>query len=184
MTGTSTQEAVSFTPDRLERFKRTVAKYEQPASALLPTLWLAQEQWGHISQPVLRYVAGLLEMSEVQVTEVVSFYFMFRKKDMGKYCLQVCNNITCTMMGSEKVMEVIREELGIGVGEVTPDGAFSCMSVQCLGSCDTAPVVQVNDDYFENQEAEAFRKLLRRWKAGEKPTLAARSVDSVGGDRA
>jgi NADH-quinone oxidoreductase E subunit len=180
---TTTQEKIAFTPDRLERFQRTLAKYEQPASALLPTLWLAQEQWGFIGPPVLRYVAGLLGMTEVQVTEVVSFYFMFKKKDMGKYCLQVCNNITCTMMGSEKVMEVIREELGIGVGEVTADGQFSCLSVQCLGSCDTAPVVQVNEDYFENQNAEAFRALLRRWKAGEKPTLPGRSEHHATGDR-
>jgi NADH-quinone oxidoreductase E subunit len=161
--------SVAFTPERLEKFKQTVALYEQPASALLPTLWLAQEQFGWISPDVIRYVAGLLGMTERQVTEVTSFYFMFKKKDMGKVCLQVCNNITCTMMGSEKVMEVIKDELGIGPNQVTADGQFSCLSVQCLGSCDTAPVVQVNDDYFENQEAEKFRALLKKWKAGEKP---------------
>lgn len=172
--------SVAFTPERLERFKKTVAKYEQPASAVLPTLWLAQEQWGFITPEAIRYVAELLGMTERQVTEVTSFYFMFRKKDMGKYCLQVCNNITCTMMGSEKVMAVIKEELGIGINEVTPDGQFSCQSVQCLGSCDTAPVVQVNDAYFENQDAETFRKTLREWKAGKKPQNAHTDLLSGG----
>lgn len=162
-------EKIEFTPERLDRFRKTVAKYEKAQSALLPALYLAQEQWGYLSAPVMEYVAKLLEIPAATVFEAASFYFLFRKKDMGKFCMQVCNNITCSMMGSEEVLKIIREELGLKPGEVSPDNRFSCVAVQCLGSCGTAPVVQINDDYFENMEPEVFRKLVRSWKAGEDP---------------
>lgn len=166
---TAPREKVAFTAERLERFDKTVAKYEKAQSALLPALYLAQEQWGFLTPAVMEYVAGLLKMPAATVFEAASFYFLFKKKDMGKYCMQVCNNITCSMMGSEKVLQIIREELGIGPNDVSSDGRFSCMAVQCLGSCDTAPVVQVNDDYFENMDPDVFREHLRKWKAGEEP---------------
>lgn len=155
---------VAFTPENLARFKATVAKYEVPASALLPTLYIAQEQFGFLSNEVMVYVGTLLDMPPVKVFEAASFYSMFKKKDMGKYCLQVCNNITCTMMGAERLVKVIKDDLKIGPMEVTKDGKFSYVPVQCLGSCDTAPVCQVNDDYVENLDAEKFRALLRELK--------------------
>jgi NADH-quinone oxidoreductase E subunit len=158
---------VEFTQDRLERFKKIVAKYEVPASAILPALYLAEEQFGYLSPPVIEYVAGLVKMPPAQAFEVVSFYFMFKKKDMGRWCLQVCNNITCHMMGSEGLIRVIKEDLGIGVNEVTSDGLFSYLPVQCLGSCDTAPVCSINDEYFENLTPESFRELLKKMKLRE-----------------
>ena len=160
---------VVFTPDRLERFETTLRKYETKASALLPTLYLAQEQFGYLTNPVMDYVASLLEMAPVQVYEAASFYLLFKKKEMGRFCLQVCNNITCTMMGSEELLKIIQEELGIGPSEVTDDKMFSLLPVQCLGSCDTAPVVQVNEDYVEKLNPEKFREFLRKLKRGEKP---------------
>jgi len=153
---------LAFTPERMEKFRQTVAKYEEPACALLPTMYLAQEQWGFLSPQVLIYVAKLLDMPPVKVFEAATFYILFKKKDMGRYCLQVCNNITCTMMGSEALMKVIKEEIGIGPMEVSADGNFSLMPVQCLGSCDTAPVVQVNEEYVENLDPEKFRELIRK----------------------
>jgi len=157
----------AFTPDRLEKFKALVAKYEVPASALLPTLYLAQEQNGHLTGPALEYVAKLLGMQPARVFEAATFYVMFKKKDMGKFCLQVCNNITCTLMGSEDLIQVIHDDLKLKPMQVTEDGVFSYMPVQCLGSCDTAPVVQVNEEYFENQDADKFRKLLSDLRSGE-----------------
>jgi len=158
---------VAFTPERMDKFKSLVAKYEEPACALLPTLYMAQEQHGHLSGPVLEYVAKLLELPAARVFEAASFYVLFKKKDMGKFCLQVCNNITCTIMGSEDLIHVIKEDLKLKPMEVTADGVFSYMPVQCLGSCDTAPVVQVNEEYFENQDADKFRKLLQGLRSGE-----------------
>jgi NADH-quinone oxidoreductase E subunit len=165
----ATKKPVAFSPERMERFNALVAKYEVPSSALLPVLWLAQEEFGFLSPDVQRYVAQLLGMPPARVFEAVTFYVMFRKKDMGKWCLQVCNNITCTMMGSEDLLRVIKEELGISKPyEVAADGQFSVVPVQCLGSCDTAPVVQINDDYYEKLDPEKFRDVIRRLKKGEK----------------
>ena len=133
-----------------------------------PVLYLAQEQFGFLSRDAMKLVAKLLGMPEARVFEAVTFYVMFKKKDMGRWCLQVCNNITCTMMGSEDLLKVIHEELDLNTpNQVTSDGMFSLLPVQCLGSCDTAPVVQINDDYHENLNPEKFREIIRRLKRGE-----------------
>lgn len=167
--------SVSFTSENQARFEKIVAKYETKASALLPTLWLAQEQFEYLSNEVMDYVASLLGMPPSHVYEAVTFYVMFKRKDMGKFCLQICNNITCSMMGSEKLIQVARDELHIGFHEVTEDKMFSLVPVQCLGSCDTAPVVQVNEEYCENLTPETFKELIHRLKTGkteERPGLS------------
>ncbi len=166
---------MSFSPENQTRFEKILSKYETKASALLPTLWLAQEQFGFLSHEAMDYVAGLLEMAPVHVYEAVSFYVMFKRKDMGKYCLQICNNITCQMMGSEKLIQVAKEELHINFNEVTEDKMFSLVPVQCLGSCDTAPVIQVNEEYCENLTPEKLKELIARLRSGkvlERPGLS------------
>ena len=160
-----TPKPVAFTPERMERFKGIVAKYERPASALMPSLYLAEEQFGFLAPEVLEYVAGLLDVPPAQAFEVAHFYSMYKKKDMGRHCLQVCNNITCTMLGSEELIKIIHEDLGIKAHEVSADKVFSYVPVQCLGSCDTAPVVQINDEYHENMTPEGFRELLKKLRA-------------------
>jgi len=167
--------SVSFTSENQARFEKIVAKYETKASALLPTLWLAQEQFEYLSNEVMDYVASLLGMPPSHVYEAVTFYVMFKRKDMGKFCLQIKNNITCSMMGSEKLIQVARDELHIEFHEVTEDKMFSLVPVQCLGSCDTAPVVQVNEEYCENLTPEKFKELIHRLKTGkteERPGLS------------
>ncbi|MBI1861686.1 MAG: NAD(P)H-dependent oxidoreductase subunit E [Deltaproteobacteria bacterium] len=151
-----------FTPERMKEFQKVKAKYERPRSALLPALYLAQEQWKFLSDEAIQYVAGLLEMPAREVFEAVSFYTMFRKKDMGKYCLQVCNNITCTLMGSEALLDLLHKELDVGLSETTKDGMFSILSVQCLGSCGTAPVVQINENYYENMNCDRLKITLQQ----------------------
>lgn len=166
--------SVSFTPENQSRFEKILSKYETKASALLPTLWLAQEQFGYLTNEVMDHVAKLLDMPPAHVYEAVTFYVMYKRKDMGKYCLQICNNITCSMMGSEKLIRVANEELNISFNEVTEDKMFSLVPVQCLGSCDTAPVVQVNEEYCENLTPEKFKELIRRLREGkneERPGL-------------
>jgi NADH-quinone oxidoreductase E subunit len=159
---------VEFSPDRLAQFSKIIEKYETKSSALMPVLYLAQDQFGYLSPPVLEYVAGLLGLPAAQAFEVASFYFMFKQRDMGKYCLQICNNITCTMMGSEKLIKVVKEDLGIGPNEVTPDGLFSLLPVQCMGSCDTAPMCSINEDYAENLTPESFREIIQKLKSSHK----------------
>lgn len=159
---------IAFTPENETKFQNLLTKYETKRSVLLPALHLAQEQWGFISPQVMVYLAGKLDIPPAHVYEVVAFYTMFRKKDMGKYFLQVCNNISCTIMGSEKIIAAVKEELGIGLNEMTPDQMFSLVPVQCLGSCDTAPVLQVNEDYFENLSPDTVKELIRKLKRGEK----------------
>jgi NADH-quinone oxidoreductase E subunit len=159
-----------FSPERLERFQKIVAKYETRQSALLPVLYLAQEQFGYLTDAAMDYVAELLQVPPAHVYEAVSFYVLFKKKDMGRHCLQVCNNITCNMMGAEKLLAITKEELGLSLNEVSSDGKFSLMAVQCLGSCDTAPVVQVNEDYYENLNPGSYRQLLRSLSSGKTPS--------------
>lgn len=166
----SAQAEIKFSPEMQKRFESTCAKYERRQSALLPTLYMAQEQFGYLSAEVMNYVATILEMPPREVFEAASFYTMFKKKDMGQYVLQVCQNVTCCMMGSDDLMAVVKEELGLEAGDVSADKKFSLVPVQCLGSCDTAPVVQVNDDYMENLDPEKFRALIKNLKDGKEAT--------------
>lgn len=160
---------MKFTPEREKQLQELLTKYEIKASALLPVLRLAQEQWGYLTSEIMDYVAGLLDLSPRHVQEVASFYVLLKKQDMGEYCLQVCGNLTCCMMGSDDLLKVIEEETGLKQPmQLTSDRKFSLMPVQCLGSCDTAPVVQVNDDYFEKLDPEVFRDILKKLKQGEK----------------
>lgn len=162
MSAKESQSGTAFTPERLQKAKSVIARYERPQSALLPVLYLAQEQFGYLSPPVMEYVAGLVDMPPAHVFDAVSFYSMFRKKDMGRFCLQICHNVTCSMMGSGKLIELAKRELGIDFQQVTADGTFSLVRVECLGACDKAPVVQVNEDYHEGMTTEAFGDLIRK----------------------
>ncbi len=158
---------LTFTPDRQTKLENLLSRYEIKASALLPVLRMAQEQWGYLSPEVMDYVAGLLDLCPRHVREVASFYVLLKKQDMGDYCLQVCGNLTCCMMGSDSLLKIIEEELGIKkTMELSSDKRFSLMPVQCLGSCDTAPVVQINEDYFEKLTPEKFREIIRKLKDG------------------
>jgi NADH-quinone oxidoreductase E subunit len=160
---------MKFSPDREKKVEQLLSRYEIKASALLPVLRLAQEQCGYLTPEAMDYVAGLLDLCPRHVREVASFYVLLKKQDMGEYCLQVCGNITCCMMGSDELLKVIQEETRLKKPmELTADKKFSLMPVQCLGSCDTAPVVQINDDYFENLTPEKLREILRKLSNGEK----------------
>jgi len=136
------------------------ARYPHPNSALLPALALAQKEHGWLSPEVLEEVAQVMELSPAQVGSVASFYTMFNRRPVGKYLVQVCTNIACSLLGAEHIVEHLKRQLGIGVGETTPDGRFTLMEVECLGSCGTAPVMQVNDTYYENLTAEKVDQIL------------------------
>lgn len=140
-------------------------RYPQPRSALLPALDIAQREAGYLSPEVLREVAGLLGISPIEAASVASFYTMFNRRRVGRYLVQVCTNLSCSLMGAEHILESLRRKLGIDVGETTPDGQFSLMTVECLGSCGTAPMMQVNDEYFENLTEERLDQILANLSA-------------------
>jgi NADH-quinone oxidoreductase E subunit len=134
--------------------------YESNQSALIPALHRAQADQGWLSAETQSEVARLLELSEQTVAGVVSFYTMFHQKPVGKYLLQVCRNLSCTMLGGQELRKKLEERLGIHEGETTPDGRFTLIEVECLGSCGTAPVLMVNDRYVENVKAGDVERLL------------------------
>ena len=141
----------------IEALKKT---YETNQSALIPALHRAQAEQGWLSEETQREVAELLELTQQTVAGVVSFYTMFYQKPVGKYVLQVCRNLSCTMLGGQNVRKRLEERLGIAEGETTPDGRFTLLEVECLGSCGTAPVLMVNNRYVESVSADDVDRLL------------------------
>jgi NADH-quinone oxidoreductase E subunit len=140
--------------------KALLEKYETNQSALIPALHRAQADQGWLSAETQAEVAGLLDLSLQTVAGVVSFYTMFYQKPVGKYVLQVCRNLSCTMLGGQSLRRKLEERLGIEEGETTPDGRFTLIEVECLGSCGTAPVVMVNDRYVEGVKPDDVDRLL------------------------
>jgi NADH dehydrogenase (ubiquinone) flavoprotein 2 len=171
-------ETFAFSPENAERAKAIVAKYPdgRQASAVLPLLDLAQRQHDNwLPQAAIEHVAEILDMPRIRVLEVATFYTMFNLAPVGKYLLQLCGTTPCWLRGSDDLKAAIREECGIGVGETSADGLFTLMEVECLGACVNAPMVQVNDDYYEDLTKENFKDVLRALKKGEQPKTGSQS---------
>ncbi len=138
------------------------SRYPQARSALLPMLHLAQRQHdGWLSDEVMVEVAEVMGLSPAEVRSVVSFYTLFNRRPVGKHLVQVCTNLSCSLLGAEHIVEHLKRRLGIEVGETTLDGLFTLRQVECLGSCGTAPIMQVNDTYYENLTVERVDEILR-----------------------
>ncbi len=153
---------VEFPPEAKKRFHWILTRYPTKEAALLPTLHLAQEVWSWISPEVVRYVGSLLDLSPATVFGVVSFYNMYNQKPVGKYHLQVCTNLSCMVNRAYDIYDHLCEKLRVKPGETTPDGLYTVTEVECLGSCGTAPVVQVNNHYHESMSVEKMDALLPR----------------------
>ena len=155
-------EPFAYTPERLARFEEIVRRYppEQRRSAVLPALYLVQDQQGYITAHSMRYVAELLGITPADVEDVVSYYTMFFTKPVGKFVLSVCRTLSCALNGAERVTEEIRGALGINAGETDKSGTFTLLEVECLGACDRAPVIMVNDAWQELQRPEDVKRLL------------------------
>ena len=152
--------AVEFSPEALKKFEETISRYPKKEAAMLPVLYLAQEEFGHLSYDAIAYVAKLMGQSPARVHGVVSFYTMFNVKPVGRYHIQVCRTLSCALRGAERVTGLIRKTLGIEVGQTTADGKFTLSEVECLASCGTAPMMQINDDYYENLTEEKVSEIL------------------------
>ena len=156
--------AFEFSTEGKKTFEHILTRYQNKESALLPTLHLAQKEFGHFTVERMDAIAELLGLPKVRVYRVVSFYTMYNRQEVGKYLLQVCTNISCSLLGAEKLVSHLGEKLGIKVGETTPDGLFTLCEVECLGACGGAPVMMVNDDYYEDLTVEKVNALLDQLK--------------------
>jgi NADH-quinone oxidoreductase E subunit len=154
--------ATEFSPTAKATFEQILTRYPIKRAAIMPTLWLAQEEFGWLSNETLEYVAGLLELSPAFVASVASFYTMYYKRPMGRHHVQVCTNLSCALVGSDRIVDCLRQRLGVDVGGTTADQRFSLSEAECLGSCGTAPMMQVNDDYWENLTPERTLEIIDR----------------------
>jgi NADH-quinone oxidoreductase subunit E len=139
---------------------RIVARYPRPSGALLPVLWEVQREKGWIDAESETWVAGRLGLTPAHVHGTVTFYTMYKQKPSGRYHIQVCTTLSCMLRGSDELVEHLENKLGIKVGGVTPDGKFSLVRVECLGSCGTAPMFQLNDDFHEDLTLDKVDELL------------------------
>ncbi len=175
----ATETAIfAFSSENIERAHKIIAKYPdgRQASAVMPLLDLAQRQsGGWLPTAAIEYVAEFLDMPTMRAFEVASFYTMYKLKPVGRHNVQVCTTTPCWLRGSDDVVDACRRNLGIGLGETTADGEFSLNEIECLGACVNAPMAQINDDYYEDLDAERTEALLDALKRGEKPAPGSQS---------
>jgi NADH-quinone oxidoreductase E subunit len=166
----SSGKPFEFSPANKKKIKKIMARYpeKRQASAVLPLLDLAQRQnenW--VSKEIVEKVAEILSMPVMRVFEVASFYTMFNLKPVGKYFIQVCRNTPCWLRGSDDILKTCQKTLGIGLDERSPDGLFTIVEVECMGACINAPMVAINDDYYENLTPDKIKQVLTSLKKGE-----------------
>jgi NADH-quinone oxidoreductase E subunit len=178
--------AWSFTPENRSRIDGIIARYPpgRQASAVLACLDLAQRQHGWVPQAAIEHIAELLALAPIRVAEVASFYTMINRQPLGRYLIQVCGTTPCWLKGSDEIFAVLREETGVARG-TDQEGLFTVVEVECLGACVNAPVVQINDDFYEDLDAESLRHILRGLRRGEPPRpgsqIGRHSSEPVGG---
>ena len=168
----------AFAAENLAWAKREMEKYPpgRQASAVIPLLWRAQEQaGGWLPEPAIRYVADLLGMAHIRALEVATFYTMFNLEPRGEFLVQLCGTTPCWLRGADELKKVCRRRIG-EQHEVGADGKFSWMEVECLGACVNAPMVQINEDYYEDLTPETLEKILDQFAAGRKPKPGPQTI--------
>src|SRR5713226_9887384 len=153
-------EVASFSVDVEREIDGHLAKYPVMRSAILPLMFIVQRERGYLDPPGVQYLANRLDLRVTDIWEVATFYSMIHTKPIGKYHIQVCKTLSCKLLGSDMITKYCADKLGIKVGETTPDGRFSLSEVECLGSCGTAPMFQINFDYHENLTPEKVDQIL------------------------
>jgi NADH-quinone oxidoreductase subunit E len=164
----------AYTPENRARFDVIVQRYppESRRSAVLPALYLAQHQQGYITANAIRYVAELLGITRADVEDVVTYYTMFYTRPVGKFVVNVCRTLSCAINGAERVTEELRGKLGIGPGETDASGTFTLMEVECLGACDRAPALMINDAWQECVTPESAAKMIDDLRARGEEALS------------
>ena len=143
-----------------EEVEDILSRYPVKRSALLPLLYIAQQEEGYVSEPAMKEIAKMLGLTPPQVYETVTFYTMFHLKPIGKFHLQVCRSLMCALVGSDELVGWIHRCLGISPGQTTNDKMFTLSTVECLGSCGTGPMMQINDDYYEQLNEEKVSRIF------------------------
>jgi len=150
-----------------KRIAELKGKFPKKRSAILPAMHVVLEEVGFYNRDTLEQVADILGLSEMEVAETLSFYTYFPKEGVGKYHIQICTNVSCMLAGGEQLKAYLEEKLGIKVGQTTPDGLFTLTEVECLGSCGTAPVMQINQKYYENLTRAKVDEILAALREGK-----------------
>ena len=176
MSSTSTHNVTqptsfAFTPEYLEQAKVIMARYpaQHVQSAVMPLLDLAQRQEGWVTQAAMEVIGAMLDMSPMRVQEVATFYTMYNRQPMGRHHVQVCTNICCYLRGSDGISAAVRQHLGIDFGESSTDGFFTLTEVECLGACVNSPMIQIDDDYYEDLTPEKAVAILDELRQGRTP---------------
>lgn len=154
-----------LTEESVKHIKEKAVAYPTLKSAVLPAITIAYRQIGHLNNDIYKEISGLIGVPAVEIAEAATFYTMFPKQSVGKYLIQVCHNISCSLMGADSLLEYLEKKLEITKGETTSDGLFTLVTVECLGSCATAPMMQINHDYYETLTQEKVDKILEDLKA-------------------
>jgi len=162
-----------FSPVAQARIPGLIARYEEKRGALLPLLWLAQEEQGYVSEAAMKEIAALLDLTAPQVYETVTFYTMYHRRPIGTFHIQVCRSLMCALVGTENLLGWMHTKLGITTGQTTPDGCFTLSQVECLGSCATGPMMQINDDYYERLTVDKTNRILDDLKREGQSSLAS-----------
>lgn len=149
-----------LTEESIREIREKMVRYPQRKSAILPALTVAYFQMGHLSNEIYEEISKIINVPLGEIAEAASFYTMFPKEPVGKYLIQVCHNISCALLGADSLIGYLEEKLEIKKGETTADGLFTLISVECLGSCTAAPVMQINDKYYENLTRDKVDKVL------------------------
>jgi NADH-quinone oxidoreductase subunit E len=149
----------------LKKVKAELARYESRQSAIIPALYIAQkENGGHITDEIIDYLSKVMELPVSRINEVFKFYTMFNQKPVGKHHVQICNNISCVLNGSREMTQHVLESLGCKMDDISLDGKYCISSVECLGACSSAPMMQVNEEYHENLTPEKAVAILKGLK--------------------
>jgi NADH-quinone oxidoreductase subunit E len=171
-------EGFEFSPENRARAETVCARYpaDRKASATIALLDLAQRQnGGWLSPACIEYVAAYLEIAPIRAYEVASFYSMFNTQPVGKYFIQVCRTTPCWLRGSDGITETCKKKLGVGLREVSADGLFSVVEVECLGACANAPMAQINDSYYEDLTPERMAEIIDELRAGEEVKVGSQT---------
>jgi NADH-quinone oxidoreductase subunit E len=150
-----------FSEQHIARIEQLKARYQHPQSVILEALWMWQDEHGWVSQEGMTTIARLLGVPEHHVYGVVSFYTMFNRAPVGKHKIEVCTNISCMLRGSDRIVKHLQAKLNIRLGETTPDKKFTLVEAECLGSCGTAPMMQIGDVYHENLDEAKVDTILK-----------------------
>lgn len=167
-----------FNKENQKKIDEILKKYpsDRKKSAVMPLLDLAQRQNdNYISQDVIAKISEILEMPEIRVYEVATFYTMYNLKPVGKYLIQFCKTTPCMLRGIDQIEKAVKNKLGIGIEETTEDGLFTLKQVECLGACVNAPMIQINDDYFEDLTVESFLQIIDDLKSGKKVKVGSQT---------